>query len=346
MDPFPRYDISRSYDWNYDHPPDPRSVEVPAIPGEWSLCGRQVDSPLGIPAGPLLNGAWCLYYASLGFDVITYKTVRSGARACYPLPNLQPVQCERMSGGEANVSVAQDMLGSWAVSFGMPSKSPKKWQQDVQRTRDALPREKLLVVSAVGTMQENWTIDDLADDYARCGRLAVDSGADFVEINFSCPNVTTCDGQLYQQPADSGLVANRVRQAIGDVPLIVKIGHLTDERTVSELIQHLSSSAQAIAMTNSIATQVLDEDKSVMFDGQVRGICGAATRQASLSQVEMFAREISSQEVPVEIIGVGGIGSAEDVREYLAAGAKATHLATSAMLDPAIALSIRRDWRS
>ena len=39
------------------------------LPGDWDFCGLPVDSPLGVPAGPLLNGDWCLYYASLGFDV-------------------------------------------------------------------------------------------------------------------------------------------------------------------------------------------------------------------------------------------------------------------------------------
>ena len=47
---------------------------------------------------------------------------------------------------------------------------------------------KLLVVSVVGTVQDGWSMDDLADDYARCARWAVESGADAVETNFSCPS--------------------------------------------------------------------------------------------------------------------------------------------------------------
>ena len=53
------------------------------MPGQWQFCGLPVNSPLGVAAGPLLNGRWCLYYASLGFDVLTYKTVRSRRRECY-----------------------------------------------------------------------------------------------------------------------------------------------------------------------------------------------------------------------------------------------------------------------
>ena len=53
---FPRYDRLQTYAWNYDHAPDPLEVDVPAVPGQWHFCGLAVDSPLGMPAGPLLNG--------------------------------------------------------------------------------------------------------------------------------------------------------------------------------------------------------------------------------------------------------------------------------------------------
>ena len=50
----PRYDIRRDYAWNYAHAPEPVEMSVPAFPGEWTFLGYPVDSPLGIPAGPLL----------------------------------------------------------------------------------------------------------------------------------------------------------------------------------------------------------------------------------------------------------------------------------------------------
>jgi hypothetical protein len=74
-DGLPRYDRLQSYDWNYAYAPEPVEADVPAIPGTWDFCGLPVASPLGIAAGPLLNGRWVRYYASLGFDVLTYKTV-------------------------------------------------------------------------------------------------------------------------------------------------------------------------------------------------------------------------------------------------------------------------------
>ena len=88
---FAKYDITKDYAWNFDNAPEPEQLDVVPVPGEWAYCGVSVESPLGIAAGPLLNGQWLLYYAALGFDILTYKTVRSRERASYGLPNLQPV---------------------------------------------------------------------------------------------------------------------------------------------------------------------------------------------------------------------------------------------------------------
>lgn len=338
----PRYDRRQTYDWNYDNAPEPVDVEVSDVPGDWTFCGLPVASPLGVPAGPLLNGAWCLYYASLGFDVVTYKTVRSSERACYPLPNLQPVECEPLTGGESDLPASDTMLGSWAVSYGMPSKAPDVWRADIEQTRKQLPTGKLLSVSVVGTIQDGWTIDDLAEDYARCAKWAVESGADTIETNFSCPNVSTCDGQLFQQPADSATVANCVRGAIGSVPYIAKIGRIIQREDAASLLDAIGRFVDALAMTNSIAATVRASNNQLLFDGQKRGICGDATRAASISQTKMISELIRERGLALQLIGVGGAATAEHVEQYLQARAHAVHIATAAMVNPAVACDIRQ----
>ena len=341
----PRYDMRRSYLDNYNAAPVPVSIDVPVVPGTWSFCGLAVDSPIGMPAGPLLNGAWCLYYASLGFDVLTYKTVRTSQRACYPVPNLVPVDCGYLKGGETRVSLSETMRNSWAVSFGMPSAAPEIWRADVEQTRDTLPAGKLLSVSVVGTIQPGWTLQDLADDYALGAQWAVESGADAIEVNFSCPNVSTRDGQLSQQPADAGLVADTIRDAIGSVPLVVKIGHV-DPRSIEELVGALGSYVSAVAMTNNVAATVADPNGELLFDGQPRGICGNGCRQVSIAQTRLFRQAIERSKLNMEIVGVGGVFSADHVRQYMEAGASAVHVATAAMLNPLVAVEIKSQWTS
>ena len=360
-----RYDWSRSYRWNYAHAPAPEYLDpedpapehldpdmrdpdlpgstlaVPPVPGSWDFLGFPVASPLGVAAGPLLNGNWCRYYAERGFDVVTYKTVRSDARECYPLPNLQPVRTEPLIGGESVVAAQPKMSGSWAVSFGMPSSPPEVWRRDVEETRRALRSDQVLSVSVVGTVQPGWSMQQLAEDYARCAKWSVESGADCVEANFSCPNVSTCDGQLYQNVNQSHLVASALRRAVGSTPLIVKIGHVNDEALAASLVSKLDGVVDAISMTNSIATRVQDDRGELMFDGEQRGICGEAIRDASIQQVSRFSKVIRRSDASIRLIGVGGICNERDVRQYLDAGAHSCHLATAVMTDPNVGIRIR-----
>lgn len=338
----PHYDWTQSYEWNYGHSPDPIALEAPDVAGKWDFCGLPVSSPLGIAAGPLLNGRWILYYASLGFDVLTYKTVRSRARACYPMPNLQPISASAVSLSGSPVPAQREMRGSWAVSFGMPSKAPDLWRADVAATRKALPRNKVLSVSVVATPEPDWTLEHVAHDFSRCAQWAVESGADSVEANFSCPNVASADAQLYQQPAAAALVAKSLRSAIGAAPLLIKIGHVIERELATQLIRAVAPYASGLVMVNCVSATVIDESQQLLFDGQRRGIAGAAIRNAALNQIRLFAEVVRQESVPVRLVGVGGISNASHVVEFLEAGCHSVQLATAAMMEPAVGLEIRR----
>lgn len=357
------YDRRQSYDWNYRLAPLPLEIDIPPMPGEWRFCGLPVNSPIGIAAGPLLNGAWCRYYASLGYDVLTYKTVRSTPRQCYSAPNLVPVDCRSLASEGAVLRTCSQMDDSWAVSFGMPSQPPEVWRADVEQTRRALPSGKILVVSVVASVPEEVSLtedegrEQIAADYARLARWAKDSGADAVEANLSCPNVSTCDGRLYRSASTSALVAECMREAVGQTPIILKIGWLPDDAQARDLVAAVRPWVDALSMTNCIAAQVVDSRRSPaeepLFGGQPRGIAGAAIREASLAQVRRF-RELENSFAgcdgtpalgrKLRLIGVGGAATVQHVQDYLQAGAHAVHLATAAMINPLAAIEIRRNW--
>ncbi len=342
-----KYRRDKSYEWNYENSPEAvgsssTTFEAPSPCGSWEFLGLPVESPIGVAAGPLLNGKWVQYYASLGFSVLTYKTVRSTYRECYPVPNLTHVSCGQLDGSETTLPESSAQTDTWAVSFGMPSKEPDAWRADIESTRRQLPERSVLSVSVVGTMQPKWTIEDLADDYAICAKWAVDSGADCIETNFSCPNVSSCDGQLYQNSADAAVIAEKVRSVIGRTPFVIKIGHFHDTDTAAELLHAVSKHANAIVTTNSIATTVMGNEGQLLFDGKPRGICGDAIRRESIRQTDALRQIIDKHELPLKIVGVGGINRAEHVRDYLDAGAESVQVATAAMLDPLVGIKIRK----
>lgn len=344
--PLSRYDLEQSYDWNFKQAPEVvPTVTIPSIPGNWTYCGLPVNSPIGMAAGPLLNGKWLRYYAALGIDTLTYKTVRTTPRPCYDLPNLVPVETDMLLGEERNVTTTAAWNGSWAVSFGMPSKAPDFWIEDARQTKSQLDSGQRLSISVVGTMQSGWSIQELAADYAECARLAFTAQADCVEMNFSCPNVCSEDGQLFQTPPDAASVAQCARLAVGEgSPLLVKIGLIRDNTLLEDLLIALNPHVDAIVTTNSVPATIVDAQRQSLFAGQQRGICGRATRQASLDQVHRCREIIETQSLALEVIGVGGIESADDVREYLNAGANSIQIATAAMIDPMIGVRIKQEF--
>jgi dihydroorotate dehydrogenase len=117
-----------------------------------------------------------------------------------------------------------------------------------------------------------------------------------------------------------------------------------DRDDAERLLEALSPSVDALAMTNSVATQVRDEHGQLLFEGQKRGICGAATRDASLRQLKLFAELSRQRSLKTRMIGVGGAATAAHVRDYLDAGAEAVHIATAAMINPLVALEIRSEF--
>ncbi|MEC8553816.1 MAG: hypothetical protein VXZ82_02300 [Planctomycetota bacterium] len=351
----PKYDPQQSYQWNYDNAPSPDSaaelqcedsvLDEFFARGTWTYCGLPSLSPIGMPAGPLLNGKWLLYYANLGFDVLTYKTVRSRKRACYPLPNLQPIQ-EQVVHPNQRVH-ASHKSDSWAISFGMPSMAPEVWRNDLEWTREQLPEGKILSVSVVATAEPDWTLEQVADDYAQCARWAAESGAECVELNFSCPNVASVDGQLDRDPASARQILEHVRSLIPETKLLIKVGFIDEPQQALELLSATTGLLDGIATTNCLACSVqanpgeLSEISGLLFGGEKRGIGGAAIRYAAVDQVALLRSCIDELQLPISVIGVGGVSTREHVKASLEAGAESVQLATAAMLDPLVGLRLK-----
>lgn len=342
------YDSRQSYDWNYRNAPDKQwDGEVPQLPERWDFCGLRVNSPLGMPAGPLLNSAWILHYAKLGFDVLTYKTVRSIDRPCYEVPNLLPVSSGQLTGHNDVVLAADsaERTGSWAISFGMPSKEPAVWRADVEKARKGLSPGQVLVVSVVASPTADSNLETIAQDFARCAYWAKEAGAQVVEANLSCPNVCTSEGQLYTSPEASRLVSQALRQAVGQTPVVLKIGLFGTPVDADAFIGAVSDHVDALSTTNSISAAVTD-GASKLFNGLTRGIGGVCIRDRCQDEVKMLSALIAKRQLRMRLIGVGGVFSAADVLSRLEAGAHHIQLATAAMLDPFVGLRIREDLQA
>lgn len=348
--PAPTYDITRSYEENFTSGPV-YAGEVPSLPPSrktWSFLGHDLASPLGIPAGPLLNSAYVSFYGRFGWDVPVYKTVRSVARACHPVPNCLFVPSDPLSEDDAlstrAVSPAPASVADLTItnSFGMPSKAPDEWQADVAAANEALGPGQLLIVSIVGTPGVEGR--SLADDFAYTAVLAKAAGARMIEANYSCPNVASGEGDLFGDPASSAAISEKIRQAIGDIPLLIKIGALSEERLAAVVKANLPF-IDGVAAINTIPLQVVDAEHKQALPGENRlksGVCGAAIGKVGAEMTARLLRIRDDLHADLAVVSVGGVMTEDDIDERLALGADLVMSATAAMWDPLLASR----WRS
>jgi hypothetical protein len=91
----PFYDPARTYLENFERGPfsyfaEPSVYEQAGEP-RYKFLGHAVYLPLGIAAGPLLNGRFVKAALDKGFDIPVYKTVRSRRYAAHAWPNVLAV---------------------------------------------------------------------------------------------------------------------------------------------------------------------------------------------------------------------------------------------------------------
>ncbi|MFH1200924.1 MAG: dihydroorotate oxidase, partial [bacterium] len=94
----PFYDPEKSYEENFQKGPfgafsDGEVIEHKSEP-KYNFLGSKVNSPFGIPAGPLINSNFCKGAFEKGFDICVYKTVRSSHFPCHPFPNVLSVKVD------------------------------------------------------------------------------------------------------------------------------------------------------------------------------------------------------------------------------------------------------------
>ena len=344
------YRRDRSYRWNYERGPSfsgsfPAIVDTPLK----DFFGSRVSSRLGVAAGILLNSKWIECYSRLGFDVLTYKTVRSRERPCYPLPNWVFVESKKdlEAGSDEILRIARRRPRdpaevTSAVCFGMPSQPPEVWRRDVSRAHRKIRRGQVLVVSVVGTPQEGGGEESLVEDFCRCARWASEAGADIVEANFSCPNVCTAEGSVYQDPGASGRLAAALRGVLPSTPLLIKSGHFSDHRRLGNFYRAVSGSADGVVLVNGVSRRVLGADNKPVFGDYERvGILGKAIHPAAVSNVTAAVDCCRRNDLGVETIAVGGVTGVEHPGPFFDAGARGVVMGGVPMLDPLLAARMK-----
>jgi len=340
----PTYDVTKSTKWNRENGPLFEG-DIPvreSFPTKTKIWDYELNSPFGVPAGPLFNSKFTKLYAELGFDVITYKTVRSVERIAHPNPNIVYVNPQEVvPGSEIQTTEPPENLENLTItnSFGINSLPPKEWQEDFGKAKSYMNDGQLLVLSITGTPEAP---RELVEDYVYTAALAKDAGAEVIEMNFSCPNVKSGgEGAIYLDPATSSEISEKVKNEVGnDVKVVIKLGFYEHKELLKEIVEANAPYVDGIAAINTIkmAVRKPNGEQALPGDGRLHsGLCGAGIKKFSLETVRDLAEIRNHMGYDFVIFGVGGITSPQDIDEMLVTGADIAQSGTAAMWDPLLA---------
>lgn len=314
------------------------------------LFGIPLFTPFGIPAGPLLNSKFVNAALNMGFDIATYKTVRTREYASNQWPNVLSVDVK----GDLTLKKAdKGLLGTHRYShhegiaitnsFGVPSMSPEVWQKDLARSVKHAKKGQVVIGSFQGTIDGSG--EEYIKDFVYAARLVKETGAKILEANLSCPNEGSSHLLCFDLKRTEKIV-EAIKNEIGSTPLIIKIAYFENQKELEKLIDLIGKKVDGISAINTIPAKIFNERGEQALPGKNRlisGVCGHPIRWAGLEMVKRLELLRRIKGLKYEIIGVGGVGNSQDYFEYRSLGASAVMSATAAMWNPHLAQDIKFD---
>jgi len=177
--------------------------------------------------------------------------------------------------------------------------------------------------------------EDRIADYVS-GVRAMSQVADYLTINISSPNTPGLRGLQDAGMLEELLAA--VREARMKKPVFLKVAPDLDERDPERIVKAaIDHRIDAIIVSNTTVSRPALKSKHA---GEAGGLSGAPLRALALDALRKF-RSASGSEMP--LIGVGGIGNADDAFERIRAGASLIQLYSAMVYEgPGIARRIAK----
>jgi dihydroorotate dehydrogenase (NAD+) catalytic subunit len=172
--------------------------------------------------------------------------------------------------------------------------------------------------------------DEFVSMAARLDGLA---GVAALELNISCPNVSG-GVDFGSDPDMCRRVVSGVRQACG-LPILAKLTpNVTNIAAIAKAAAE--GGADAISAINTCLGMAVDwRGRKPMLGAGMGGLSGPAIKPIALRAVFQVARAVD-----IPVVGIGGIGTIDDVMEFLVAGASAVQIGTANFYNPTATMTI------
>lgn len=172
------------------------------------------------------------------------------------------------------------------------------------------------------------------EDYEKAVCILSKEKIDMIELNISCPNVKS-GGMAFGIKSDIAYeVVSKVRN-VCNKPLIVKLSP-NAENICDMAYKCAEAGADSISLINTFKAMAVDtKNRKPVFNNIYAGLSGPAIKPIALRMVHEVSKAID-----IPIIGLGGISTANDVIEFMMAGASAVQIGTINFVNPKAGIEI------
>ncbi|MBW6410573.1 NAD-dependent dihydropyrimidine dehydrogenase subunit PreA [Clostridium weizhouense] len=277
------------------------------------FCGVKCENPFFLSSSPVGNCyEMCAKAFEAGWAGVMFKTIG------FFVPN--------------EVSPRFDNLRKEATSFigfkNMEQISDHPLEQnldDLRRLKENYPT-KVVVASIMGQNEKEW--EDLA-------RLVTEAGADMIECNFSCPQMTSHDmgSDVGQSPELVKKYCEATRKGT-NLPILAKMTPNIGDMTIPA-IASIEGGATGLATINTIKSitgidiNSMTAKPVVNAKSSVSGYSGKAVKPIALRFIYELVKNKKLKDVPIS--GIGGIETWEDALEFILLGSSNLQVTTSVM---------------
>ena len=167
------------------------------------------------------------------------------------------------------------------------------------------------------------------EDYAyTCQRLDKEDQVGWLEVNVSCPNVHG-GGMSFGTCPEAAAEVTRAVKAVTTKPVIIKLSpNVTDIVSIARACE--GAGADVISLINTMLGMRIDlRRRKPVIANTMGGYSGPGIFPVAVRMVYQVAKAVN-----IPVIGMGGVGSAEDVIEMMMAGATAVEVGAANLVDP------------
>ena len=167
------------------------------------------------------------------------------------------------------------------------------------------------------------------DDYVyTCEKLDKEEQVGWFEVNISCPNVHG-GGMSFGTSPESAAEVTKAVKAVTTKPVYIKLTpNVTDIVSIAKACEE--AGADGISLINTMLGMRIDlKSKKPVVANKMGGFSGPAIKPVAVRMVYQVYEAVN-----IPIIGMGGVSTAEDVIEFMLAGATAVQVGAANLVNP------------